>query len=81
MGFVLEYDSLDPAGSVRDGAFKPGGRVTIKDTGAWRTASFRITDARFANRCNGSDFRLAVRGPGDLSIVEVDVIKAGRPGK
>ena len=74
-GFALHYDSLDPTGSVRNGAFKPGGSATVKGTGAWRTASFIIKDARFANRCNGSDFRLAVRGRGDLSITKVDVIK------
>lgn len=74
-GFLLEYDSLDPQGSVREGAFKASRRVTIGNTNAWRTETFTIEDARFANRNNGSDFRLAVLGQGELAVARVTVRK------
>ena len=75
-GFRLEYDSLDPKGSVRDGAFKASRDVSIEGTNAWKTASFTVNDARFAKRCNGADFRLAVAGPGDLSVARATVARA-----
>ncbi len=74
--FALEYDSLDPKGSVRDGAFKANREITIGGTNAWNTVTFTISDARFANRCNGADFRLALTGPGELSISRATVAKA-----
>lgn len=60
--FELQYDSTDSAGSVREGAFKSGGHIPVGGTRAWRTATFRVSDARFADRCNNSDFRFAVSG-------------------
>jgi len=74
-GFALEYDSQDPQGSVRDGAFKPAGSVAIGNTGGWKKATFTLSDARFANRTNGADFRLAVQGEGELSVASVKVRK------
>jgi len=74
-GFKLEYDSLDPNGSVRDGAFKANREASIGGTNAWKAATFTVSDARFANRCNGGDFRLAVMGPGELSISRVTVAR------
>jgi hypothetical protein len=74
-GFGLEYDSQDPEGSVRAGAFKAGGSVSIGNTNEWKKATFELADARFANRCNGADFRLAVSGPGELSVAGVEVVK------
>jgi hypothetical protein len=76
-GFALEYDSQDAQGSVREGAFKSAGATTIAGTKAWKKATFRIEDARFANRTNGSDFRLAVQGAGELFIASVKVTKGG----
>jgi hypothetical protein len=76
-GFGLEYDSLDPKGSVRDGAFKANRAVAIEDSDAWKTATFTVTDARFSSRCNGADFRLAVTGPGELSVSRATVTKSG----
>jgi len=73
--FELHYDSNDPEGSVRDGAFKPGGRVDMQGTGEWKTARFVVKDGRFANRANGSDLRLAVLGGGNLAVTRVDVTK------
>jgi len=73
--FRLEYDSLDPDGSVREGAFKGNREVGIESTNAWKTASFTVDDARFANRCNWVDFRLVVGGPGELSISRATITK------
>jgi hypothetical protein len=74
--FELQYDSSDPAGSVREGAFKAGGRVELGGQQAWKTATFTVGDARFTNRTNGADFRLAVLGTGELSVARVQVAKA-----
>jgi len=74
--FELQYDSLDPAGSVRGGAFKPGGRVQTEGTGEWRSTQFDVFDARFADRCNGADFRLWVIGSGELAVSAGRVEKA-----
>jgi len=64
---ALEYDSADE--TVQKAAGLPGAfkevpsRITLADTGEWRTFVCRIPDARFANRCNGADFRLQAYGP------------------
>jgi len=68
----LEYDSTDPTGSVRDGAFKSAGSVPLRSTGQWVAAEFRLPDARMANRTNGGDFRI-VAGAGKLAIRAVRV--------
>jgi len=73
----LEYDSLDPGGSVREGAFKAGGRVETAGSGRWLSAQFEVADARFADRTNGADFRLAVLGAGELAVAAVRVEKLG----
>jgi hypothetical protein len=69
--FALEYDSVDPNASIHEGAFRPLGQpVVCRDTGRWKTITLEIDGGRFANRCNGSDFRLAVTG-GDLTVRRV----------
>lgn len=70
--FELHYDSLDEDGSVRAGAFKPGRRVELGGTNTWRRETFVVTDGRFGDRTNGSDFRFAVFG-GELAVAEVTV--------
>jgi hypothetical protein len=49
--------------------------TAIAGAKTWKKAAFRIEDARFANRTNGSDFRLAVQGAGELSVASVKVTK------
>lgn len=71
----LHYDSQDPEGSVRAGAFKPGGRVEITGSGEWKTARLTVQDARFANRTNGADLRIAVFGPGELCVSRMSVTR------
>ncbi|MBD3184815.1 hypothetical protein GF312_21210 [Candidatus Poribacteria bacterium] len=71
---VLQYDSTDPEGSVREGAFKAGGDVSVGETEEWKKAKFKVTDGRFVNRNNGADFRFAVIG-GDLTVKRVEVKK------
>jgi hypothetical protein len=74
--FEFHYDSTDNAGSVREGAFKSGGRIPVGDTKTWKTATFRISDARFADRCNGSDMRFAaLGGASELTVRRVIVTR------
>ena len=70
----LDYDSSDDDGSVRQGAFKPGGQQSIGSSGQWKIVTFNIADGRFVNRCNGADFRFAVAG-GDLTIRRIVIRK------
>ena len=69
--FLVQYDSVDPKASVREGAFKAQGEPCgCSQTGQWRRVTFRIGGGRFANRCNGADLRFAVLG-GDLAVTHV----------
>lgn len=56
---ILQYDSTDPS-AIREGAYKDAGpRIQLKNTGEWRTATFRIADTKFAGRQNDStDLRI-----------------------
>lgn len=62
-GFQIEYDGSDPQAPFH-GAYSPSPtRVTLSDSGQWKTASFRLTRARFNNAQNGgADFRIAFTG-------------------
>jgi hypothetical protein len=71
---VLQYDS-DSA------AFKDAPLFTYENSGQWKTYTFKLGDAKFANRANGSDFRVGVEGAGapanvaDLILASVTVKK------
>lgn len=71
---VLEYDSTDSVGSVHEGAFKLAAEWRLTDTKQWLKKSVVLSDARFANRANGADFRLRVTGF-DLIVRRVRVLK------
>lgn len=75
--FYIEYDSSDREVLIvpsLPGAFKATRQVALEGTGEWRTATFEIGDAVFANRCNGGDFRItAPSGPVPVSRVLVTV--------
>ena len=70
--FEVHYDHVDPAKSVREGAFATGPRVQVGKSGEWKRAELRLEGCRFSNRANGSDFRLAIFG-GDLAVSRVAV--------
>ena len=74
--FEVEYDNVDPAVGMIDGAFRHGGAVTLGGTGAWKEATISVAQCRFANRCNGADFRLVATGEKmELAIGRVTVRK------
>ncbi|MGG6310430.1 glycosyl hydrolase family 28-related protein [Paenibacillus macerans] len=75
---VLQYDA--------NGApFKDAPLYSYGDSKQWLTQTFKLTDAKFANRTNGSDFRLGISGAGapannpDLTIASVTVRKVPKP--
>ena len=75
-GFAVEYDSEVDEGPL-DGAFRPAGSVPVAGSGKWKTAEMLLPDCRFMNRCNGTDFRLAISGGQmELAIRRVEVKKA-----
>lgn len=75
--FALQYDA-------NSASFKDSSLFTYKNTGLWKTHTFKLSDAKFANRTNGGDFRIAVEGAGspannpDLYIASVTVKKKAK---
>jgi len=65
--FHLEYDNANPQMAPLQGAFRPVGNIPVGKTGKWKTARFTLPQCRFMNRCNGTDFRIAILG-GDLAL-------------
>jgi len=69
---LIKYDSCDKrAGENGDGLWKAKVVFSLKDTRAWRRASFVIDDARFSGRCNGGDFRLECKCGLAVSALEI----------
>ena len=81
--FGLQYDSADPSAPLA-GAYKDAATVKRTGSGAWKTATFVLADARLVNRENlSSDLRLST--PTDLKVRRVAVSKRpsaveGTPG-
>ncbi|SEU19087.1 glycosyl hydrolase family 28-related protein [Paenibacillus sp. NFR01] len=78
---VLQYDALGAPN-----AFKDAPLFTYTDTRTWRTHTFELTDAWFAGRTNGGDFRIGIEGGGasagtnrDLKVAAVTVTKTPKP--
>lgn len=68
--FGLQYDSNDCTATL-NGAYDSAEDVQRTGTGTWRTATFELPDARFANRENGgADFRLSA-GSSTLTVHRV----------
>jgi len=65
--FNLEYDNANPQMGSHEGTFRPVGNIPVGRTGKWKTARFTLPQCRFMNRCNGTDFRIAILG-GDLAL-------------
>lgn len=55
----LQYDA-------RSAEFKDAPEFSYRNTNTWKTHTFKLGDAKFANRNNNGDFRLHVTGPGAL---------------
>lgn len=73
-GWTLDYDSTNPNGGPLSGAYTPAGSVTESGSDTWKTATFSVPDARFADRENGgNDFRIASNLPVTIHSVSVQV--------
>ncbi|MHB1459263.1 MAG: COG1470 family protein, partial [Armatimonadota bacterium] len=73
----LDYDSTDPTAPI-NGAFKSAPGIQKTNTGKWKTAVFKLDDARFANREHqGSDFRI-YGSKEDLHLRRVEVRLASK---
>lgn len=74
---VLQYDA-------ESAAFKDAQLFTYKNTNTWKKHTFKLSDANFANRTNGGDFRIGVSGAGapannpELLLASVTVTKSTR---
>jgi hypothetical protein len=69
-GFGMQYDSNDCTATL-NGAYDNAADVQRTGTGTWKTATFDLPDARFANRENGgADFRLSA-GSSTLTVHRV----------
>ncbi len=77
--FHLEYDGPDPNAPFNGAYTASKTRVPLADSRQWKTATFRLTGARFGNAQNGgADFRLASLGD-PLHLREVTVTRPGMP--
>lgn len=75
---ALQYDSTNAACGPLSGAYCTAGVVPETNTGTWKTASFTVSNARFAGRENGgADFRIASPLPFIIHSVAVTVSGAG----
>lgn len=70
--FSLQYDAQPTTGS--NGVFSGGGAVVKTNSGEFKTASFNVCNAYFANRDNGADFRISDNGDGADTISAVRVV-------
>jgi hypothetical protein len=70
--FSLQYDALS-GGPFGDGRFRDAGMVYKSNTQSFQTVAFMLGDAYFANRDNGSDFRICDNGDGAEIVRRVAV--------
>jgi hypothetical protein len=71
--FSIHYDASGEGGPFGDGTFTDTGLIIKTDSGEFKTAVFQLRDARFANRDNDADFRIADSGDGPEFIRRVTV--------
>lgn len=74
--FHLEYDSADELVEGPARQFLPTRAETLKGENRWKRAAFTLRRARFADGCNGGDFRIACDGR-DLMVREIIVRRRG----
>ena len=70
--FIIQYDGKS-GGPFGDGRFEPAVRLTKTNTNQFRTATFSLCDANFANRDNGADFRIYDLGDNAETIHKVKI--------
>ncbi|MBI4979578.1 MAG: hypothetical protein HZC28_19020 [Spirochaetes bacterium] len=70
---VMKYDSSDASinPGPNAGVWKGKKALTLTDTRTWTNASIFISDAYFAGRCNGGDFRFECKTPLIISAVTI----------
>ncbi|AIQ60673.1 glycosyl hydrolase family 28-related protein [Paenibacillus borealis] len=74
---VLQYDAVSAP-------FKDATLFNYTDTKQWLSHTFKLADAKFSDRTNGSDFRIGISGAGatdnnpDLKVARVTVKKSPR---
>jgi len=74
---ALQYDAVGSA-------FKETNLFAYGDSETWKKITFKLSDAKFANRTNGADFRIGITGAGapetnpDMYIASVAVSKVPR---
>ena len=73
--FLLKYDSSD-SGAHWHGSHKRSERAIRTDTKTWKTHTFSLQDARFANRTLGADLALYA-GREDLNVASVHIVQSG----
>jgi beta-glucosidase-like glycosyl hydrolase len=72
--FRPQYDSTNLQGGDLSGAYTPGPAVQETNTDTWKTASFTVPDALFANReNNATDFRITSPDPFVIHSVQVTI--------
>lgn len=77
--FRLEYDGPDPNAPFNGAYTASRTSVTLGTSGQWKTATFRLLEARFLNSQNGgADFRIALIGDA-LHVARVSVTRMGLP--
>ncbi|MCR2807056.1 S-layer homology domain-containing protein [Paenibacillus soyae] len=66
---VLQYDAASAN-------FKDGPLYQYGNTGEWKSHTFSLTDAQFANGTNGADFRLGIEGAGSPAAENAELTAA-----
>jgi hypothetical protein len=77
--FRLEYDGPDPNAPFNGAYTATRLSVSLGNSGQWKTAKFRLAQARFLNSQNGgADFRIAVQAA-TLHLRKITVTRLGLP--
>ena len=78
----LQYDSGDPSVTTvpqHPGAWKELAAIRLTDSGEWKTVTYEVDDAHFANRLNGKDLRWLAEGiepPPTLTVGRLEIERA-----
>jgi hypothetical protein len=76
--FTPQYDSTNPQGGDLSGAYTDAPPVQLTNSGTWKTATFTVDNALFANRENdGTDFRFTSPNPFTIHSVAVKISANG----